>query len=159
MLVESWIHVEIDRETDRADLKEITADLRAVLSDVRESVEDWTKMRAAAQRIADELAASPPSLPEQETGEAVELLRWLADDHFTFLGYREYELTGETGRRGRHGGRARRGPRHRARHPALRPGAPAARTAPTRDTPGILAHRRSAGCPPTPAPRPASTSC
>ncbi|MEV6013381.1 NAD-glutamate dehydrogenase [Streptomyces sp. NPDC051976] len=100
VLVESWIHVEIDRETDRADLKEITADLRAVLSDVRESVEDWTKMRAAAQRIADELAASPPSLPEQETGEAVELLRWLNDDHFTFLGYREYELTSETGPEG-----------------------------------------------------------
>ncbi|MEU7363524.1 hypothetical protein AB0B37_44770, partial [Streptomyces olivaceoviridis] len=43
--VESWIHVEIDRETDRADLKQITADLLRVLSDVREAVEDWEKMR------------------------------------------------------------------------------------------------------------------
>ncbi|MCQ4084908.1 NAD-glutamate dehydrogenase [Streptomyces sp. RB6PN25] len=96
-VVESWIHVEIDRETDRADLKQIGTDLRRVLSDVRESVEDWTKMRDAALRIADELAASPPPLPEQEVGEAWELLRWLADDHFTFLGYREYELTTEPG--------------------------------------------------------------
>ncbi len=94
-LVESWIHVEVDRETDRCDLKEITADLRRVLSDVREAVEDWTKMRDAALRVADELAATPPPLPEQEVGEAWELLRWLADDHFTFLGYREYELTTE----------------------------------------------------------------
>jgi glutamate dehydrogenase len=93
VLVESWIHVEIDRETDRADLKEITADLRRVLSDVRETVEDWTKMRQAALSVADELATTPPPLPEQETGEAWELMRWLADDHFTFLGYREYELT------------------------------------------------------------------
>ncbi|MBY8888018.1 NAD-glutamate dehydrogenase [Streptomyces sp. PTM05] len=92
-LIESWIHVEVDRETDRADLKQITSDLRRVLSDVRESVEDWTKMRDAALRIADELAATPPALPEQEVGEAWELLRWLADDHFTFLGYREYKLT------------------------------------------------------------------
>ena len=30
--------------------------------------------------------------PAQEVAEATELLRWLADDHFTFLGYREYVL-------------------------------------------------------------------
>ncbi|MGI5250614.1 NAD-glutamate dehydrogenase [Actinacidiphila glaucinigra] len=96
VLVESWIHVEIDRETDRDDLKQITTDLRRVLSDVRETVEDWQKMRDAALRIADELAATPPALPEQEVGEAWELLRWLSEDHFTFLGYREYALTTET---------------------------------------------------------------
>ncbi|MEV6582521.1 NAD-glutamate dehydrogenase [Streptomyces sp. NPDC051582] len=93
-LVESWIHVETDRETDRADLKQITDDLRRVLSDVRESVEDWEKMRDAALRIADDLPNEPtaPDLREYELEEARELLRWLADDHFTFLGYREYNL-------------------------------------------------------------------
>ncbi|MEU8464842.1 NAD-glutamate dehydrogenase [Streptomyces sp. NPDC029003] len=93
-LVESWIHVEIDRETDKADLKQITVDLLRVLSDVRESVEDWEKMRDAALRIADELPAEPtaPDLREYELEEARELLRWLADDHFTFLGFREYNL-------------------------------------------------------------------
>ncbi|MFJ9946166.1 NAD-glutamate dehydrogenase [Streptomyces erythrochromogenes] len=93
-LVESWIHVEIDRETDRADLKQITVDLQRVLSDVRESVEDWEKMREAALRIADALPDEPtaPDLREYELEEARELLRWLADDHFTFLGYREYNL-------------------------------------------------------------------
>ncbi|MFD5509535.1 NAD-glutamate dehydrogenase [Streptomyces sp. NPDC127051] len=93
-LVESWIHVETDRETDRADLKQITDDLRRVLSDVRESVEDWEKMRDAALRIADDLSDEPTAgdLREYELEEARELLRWLADDHFTFLGYREYNL-------------------------------------------------------------------
>ena len=92
--VESWIHVEIDRETDRADLKQITADLLRVLSDVREAVEDWEKMRDAALRIAEELPKEPTAddLRDQEVEEARELLRWLADDHFTFLGYREYQL-------------------------------------------------------------------
>ncbi|GHH31972.1 NAD-glutamate dehydrogenase [Streptomyces candidus] len=96
-IVESWIHVEMDRETDRADLKQITADLLRVLSDVREAVEDWGKMRDSALRIADGLSAEPKAsdLPDQEVEEARELLRWLAADHFTFLGYREYELTGE----------------------------------------------------------------
>ncbi|ATL28181.1 NAD-glutamate dehydrogenase [Streptomyces formicae] len=94
-LVESWIHVEMDRETDRADLKQITADLLRILSDVRETVEDWEKMRDSALRIADELPAEPTAgdVPDQEVEEARELLRWLADNHFTFLGFREYTLT------------------------------------------------------------------
>ncbi|MGI5398587.1 NAD-glutamate dehydrogenase [Streptomyces sp. CA-135486] len=93
-LVESWIHVEIDRETDRADLKQITADLLRVLSDVREAVEDWEKMRDAALRISEVLPKEPipNDLREEEVEEARELLRWLADDHFTFLGFREYNL-------------------------------------------------------------------
>ncbi|WP_392966779.1 NAD-glutamate dehydrogenase [Streptomyces sp. LN245] len=92
--VESWIHVEIDRETDRADLKQITTDLLRVLSDVREAVEDWEKMRDAALRIAEELPKEPTAddLRDQEVEEARELLRWLSGDHFTFLGYREYQL-------------------------------------------------------------------
>ncbi|MDB1089467.1 NAD-glutamate dehydrogenase [Streptomyces sp. ACA25] len=96
-LTESWIHVEIDRETDRADHERIEADLRRVLTDVRESVEDWHKMRGAALRIADELSSNPTrdAARDQETEEARELLRWLAADHFTFLGYREYRLTRE----------------------------------------------------------------
>ncbi|MDL2081336.1 NAD-glutamate dehydrogenase [Streptomyces sp. GXMU-J15] len=93
-LTESWIHVEIDRETDRADLKQITADLLRVLSDVREAVEDWEKMREAAMRLSKGLADEPipGDLPGPEVEEARELLQWLAADHFTFLGYREYEL-------------------------------------------------------------------
>ncbi|KQW12814.1 NAD-glutamate dehydrogenase [Streptomyces sp. Root369] len=92
--IESWIHVEIDRETDRGDLKQITADLLRVLSDVREAVEDWEKMRDAALRMADELPAEPVAtdLRDMEIDEARELLRWLAANHFTFLGYREYQL-------------------------------------------------------------------
>ncbi|MET9493179.1 NAD-glutamate dehydrogenase [Streptomyces sp. NPDC006552] len=95
VLTESWIHVETDRETDRADLKQITSDLLRVLSDVRECVEDWEKMRDASLRIADELPREPLAgdLDEQEVEEARELLRWLSSDHFTFLGYREYTLT------------------------------------------------------------------
>jgi glutamate dehydrogenase len=93
-VVESWMHVEIDRETDPAELAAIDAGLRAVLSDVREAVEDWAKMREVALRTADELASSPPPLPDAEVSEAWELLRWLADDNFTFLGVREYDLEG-----------------------------------------------------------------
>ena len=34
----------------------------------------------------------PVGVPQEEVDEGVDLLRWLADDNLTFLGYREYEL-------------------------------------------------------------------
>ncbi|MFF0107948.1 NAD-glutamate dehydrogenase [Streptomyces hirsutus] len=92
--IESWIHVETDRESDRSDLKQITVDLLRVLSDVREAVEDWGKMRQTATLLAEVLPDEPVpvDVPGPQVEEARELLRWLADDHFTFLGYREYQL-------------------------------------------------------------------
>ena len=43
-------------------------------------------------RIVDELENDPPPLDPEEVRQGRELLQWLADDHFTFLGYREYRL-------------------------------------------------------------------
>ncbi len=91
--VESWMHIEIDRVDDEAKRDALTADLVRVLRDVREVVEDWQKMSGTALRLADTLAEEPcVDIPAQEVAEATELLRWLADDHFTFMGYRDYEL-------------------------------------------------------------------
>ncbi len=73
-------------------------------------------MRARALALADDVLA-----PEGDDGgadspaEIAELLRWLADARFTFLGFREYDL--ETGPDGM---ALTRGARHRARHPAAR---------------------------------------
>jgi glutamate dehydrogenase len=89
---ESWMHVEIDRETDQEELGRIEAELTGVLRDVREAVEDWPKMQEKADAIVTALADNPPPLSEEDVTEASELLSWLADDHFTFLGYREYAL-------------------------------------------------------------------
>jgi glutamate dehydrogenase len=90
---ESWMHIEIDRETDAAALEDIEQALRAVLRDVREVVEDWQKMNAQARAIVEDLGDTPPpELDTLEINEARALLLWLADDHFTFLGYREYQL-------------------------------------------------------------------
>ncbi len=92
--VESWMHVEIDRETGESDLRSIERQLDNVLRDVREAVEDWPRMIARATELAAELTARPPvTVDPAETSESVDLLRWLVDEHFTFLGYREYVLT------------------------------------------------------------------
>ncbi len=96
-LVESWMHVEIDRETDQEVLAAIAQNLQRVLRDVREAVEDYPKMRETAVRLAAEVADLPPLVAAAEAREVADLLRWLAADHFTFLGYREYVLDVEGG--------------------------------------------------------------
>ncbi len=89
---ESWMHVEIDREGDPAGMAELERALHKVLNDVRESVEDWDRMRQQALAVVEDLEQSPPPLPVDEIEQATALLTWLAEDHFTFLGYREYVL-------------------------------------------------------------------
>jgi len=75
-------------------LTELEKDLQRVLLDVRVSVEDYPKMIETALRLADRLETEGPKAP----AETQALLRWLADNHFTFLGYREYDLVeGEQG--------------------------------------------------------------
>ena len=92
-LCESWIHIEIDKVIDPAEHRELEQGLAIILRDVREAVEDWSKMRSRALSIVDTLRSSPPPLPASEVAETAAFLSWLADDHFTFLGYREYALT------------------------------------------------------------------
>ncbi|MEV7005774.1 NAD-glutamate dehydrogenase [Streptosporangium sp. NPDC051022] len=96
--VESWMHFEIDRQTDPAVLKKLESDLQRVLEDVRYAVEDCDKMRALAVQTAEDVSVNPPPLDLAGVEDSLELMRWLADGHFTFLGYREYRLEeGEQG--------------------------------------------------------------
>ncbi|CAI9409335.1 NAD-glutamate dehydrogenase [Nocardioides sp. T2.26MG-1] len=90
---ESWMHVEIDRVPEGDDVGQIEDAIQRVLRDVRESVEDWSKMHAQVADIVHELTVEPPeAVDPEEAREARDLLQWLAEDHFTFLGYREYRL-------------------------------------------------------------------
>ena len=90
---ESWMHLEIDREADPQRREELLAELHQVLTDVRAAVQDWQPMRGRAGAIAAELAAAPPQgVAADEVAETVAFLKWLADNHFTFLGYRDYQL-------------------------------------------------------------------
>jgi glutamate dehydrogenase len=92
-LTESWIHVELGPPRDKVTATELAADLRHVLDDVRVAVEDQPRMTAAARSLADSLGGAPGSdEARSEAAEHGDLLRWLADGNFTFLGFREYDL-------------------------------------------------------------------
>jgi glutamate dehydrogenase len=94
---ESLIHLELDRLPDTAAVEGLRADLHRVLGDVRAAVADWRAMRQRTKDILAELASSPPPVEAAELEEARAFLEWLEDDHFTFLGYREYDMLSEDG--------------------------------------------------------------
>jgi len=73
---------------------EIVATLEGVLADVRAAVDDWRLMRQRCRDLLRELERDPPSLPREEIVEGIDFLEWLDDDHFTYLGYREYAFRG-----------------------------------------------------------------
>ncbi|MDX6752311.1 NAD-glutamate dehydrogenase [Geminicoccaceae bacterium 1502E] len=88
---ESFMHFEIDRQSDEALLARLEGDLTRVLGDVRRAVEDWPEMRRRLdEAIAEWASSAPPEL--RRDGEVEAFLRWLAEDHFTFLGAAGYVL-------------------------------------------------------------------
>ena len=94
---ESYLHFEVDRQSDPEVLDRLRADVERVLEDVKASVEDWAEMREQVRTILEELDERPPPVDEAELAEARALLEWIEDHHFTFLGYRSYDLVREKG--------------------------------------------------------------
>ena len=96
---ESVMHFEIDRVADDAEQAQLKGQVEAALDDVRASVNDWAAMRDKALAIAADLPQRQLPLDAASVHEASEFMRWIADDNFTFLGYREYEVSDADGDR------------------------------------------------------------
>jgi glutamate dehydrogenase len=96
-VAESVIHAEVDRQTDPGELEALRGHLLRVIGEVRAAVEDWQPMRRRAVEIARELDSDTLPLDPAELAETRSFLAWLADHHFTFLGYREYEVVEDGG--------------------------------------------------------------
>jgi glutamate dehydrogenase len=104
VITETWVAVEIDRLSDRpgqsgqtgqsgqswqSGIDELTANLLRVLDDVRAAASD----AAAIQEAVTAAIASVDSFPGSSAPPADQvrdLLRWLDDGNFTFLGYEEH---------------------------------------------------------------------
>ena len=127
---ESWMHVEIDRVDDDGGRRRSSRSAparaarrprvgRGLGQDARPGAGHGRRARPRPAAAADATRCA----------QGASFLRWLADDHFTFLGYREYQLE----------------PRRTARSArcARCPAPGSASCAPTR-----TCRRRSASCPP-----------
>jgi glutamate dehydrogenase len=95
---ESVIHVEVDRQTEAGVLEGLHECIESVLGQLRAAVKDWQEMRGTVEGIVTELGEGlPRPIDEEDLEEAKAFLEWIANDNFTFLGYREYNLLTEDG--------------------------------------------------------------
>ncbi len=95
---ESAMGFEITHQAEQGVLDEISASLGQVLADVRAAVEDWAAIRQKVGETIDEMKGRSSGKAAEDLAEARDFLQWVHDDHFTFLGYREYGISGTRAR-------------------------------------------------------------
>ena len=92
---ESVIQLQIDRTTDPDGLKRIEQSLVAAMRDVRAAVDDWKGMERSVADAVERMPDWAPGVKKEWMRECRAFLRWLLDDHFIFLGVRDYRVTGK----------------------------------------------------------------
>lgn len=90
---ESFIHIEIDRETDAQRLEDLRTRLEQSLRDVAAAVEDWPDMLDRIGTAAASIANPGALASDAERKESTAFLHWVLAGNMTVLGVRDYKLT------------------------------------------------------------------
>jgi glutamate dehydrogenase len=94
---ESVIALVLDPIADEARRAAIIDGAKKVFDQVRVAVRDWKKMLIALSDTVKGLSTNPPQISREELSESLAFLEWLANDHFTFLGARDYAYSDAEG--------------------------------------------------------------
>ncbi|CAM2972195.1 NAD-glutamate dehydrogenase [Vibrio diazotrophicus] len=91
--LQSLFHIEVDRLSNKAEMKTLQDELLEILLDTALVVKDWKPMVNKLDQVISQLEANVDRLPESDRfQETMAFLRWLGDHNFTFMGYKEYDL-------------------------------------------------------------------
>ncbi|PNH88351.1 NAD-glutamate dehydrogenase [Vibrio diazotrophicus] len=91
--LQSLFHIEVDRLSNKAEMKTLQDELLDILLDTALVVKDWKPMVNKLDQVISQLEANVDRLPESDRfQETMAFLRWLGDHNFTFMGYKEYDL-------------------------------------------------------------------
>lgn len=89
---ESVMQFQVDRKIRSEDLESLRVALERTFYDVRRAVGDWRQMEARAEEAARSLEEWAPDVDQDWREECQRFLEWLLDDHFIFMGVRDYEV-------------------------------------------------------------------
>ncbi|NNM58475.1 MAG: NAD-glutamate dehydrogenase [Legionellales bacterium] len=92
---EAFVYMEIDKQIDENTIEDLYHSCQHIIRDVELSVEDWKPITEKVQTVVDAIEKNPPPLNNTEITETLEFLKWLLDNHFIFMGYREYQVVQE----------------------------------------------------------------
>ncbi len=90
-IAESYMHFQVDRQTEPKVLEKIQATIEDVLDDVRLACADWKVMREKVLATVTELEKQATGFDQDNIDEAIAFCKWIEADHFTFLGYCEFD--------------------------------------------------------------------
>ena len=94
-LPEAMMRFEITRRTDEEALAKLRRELARVLYDVDAVVKDWGAMRTRITEIIAAIETQYLPVSKEDKDEALQFLRWVNNHHFTFIGFRAYDLLTE----------------------------------------------------------------
>jgi glutamate dehydrogenase len=89
----------LDPVIDATRQQALTDGARAVFAQVWEAVRDWQVMMGKLDESIAQLKKQPPAIAKDDLAEAVAFLEWLRENHFTFLGTRDYRYSSDNGGR------------------------------------------------------------
>lgn len=97
--LQSWISIQTAIPLEPEQAEQLEQAVYASLEDARAAHDDFGLLKEAATQAAEALRTESPHTA-RGVEQAAELLEWMRDDNFVFLGYREYELA--TNDQGKH---------------------------------------------------------
>ncbi|MAZ87091.1 MAG: NAD-glutamate dehydrogenase [Cellvibrionaceae bacterium] len=92
---EAMVYLEITLHMDESVMQDLAESLRSVLRDVDVVVADYRPLLDQIEQTRKNLKNSNKDLLKDNAKEADAFLKWLADGHFTLLGYVEYQFEGK----------------------------------------------------------------
>ncbi len=93
---ESLIYIELSPLPAALDVKLLTEKILTTLAHVATAVADWEEMQGHALVLAKTFSGQPAGASKTQTQEIRDLLLWLTDNHFVFLGFADYRVKGTT---------------------------------------------------------------
>ena len=89
---EAVLHIEIDRQSNSKKRLALQNEISSILIELQLLVHDFPLMLKKIDTIKDEWGSRENKKEKHQSVALIDLLAWLKQDNFTFLGYREYRV-------------------------------------------------------------------
>lgn len=89
----SCIYIELSSIISSEQIKNLSNSLNKILSDVHLATSDWQDMLGVADGVLEDLKSHKKKLGAYDNQEYIDLLEYLKNDNFTFLGYRYISIS------------------------------------------------------------------
>ncbi|WP_017445708.1 NAD-glutamate dehydrogenase [Gayadomonas joobiniege] len=84
--------LEIDHQSELEIRDKIKKELTTVLRQIEIIVDDWQALKDQCLQVADSVKSINNKKQQREAKDLYAFLKWMADNKFTFLGYRKYDI-------------------------------------------------------------------